>query len=673
MRELTTPLFDKILIANRGEIACRIIRTAKRLGIGTVAVHSTVDANALHVRMADEAFCIGAPQATHSYLNVSAILEVAQSCAANAIHPGYGFLSENADFARAVTDIGLTFIGPPADAIELMGEKNAALKLVHDAGVNTLPNNLGGGQSDAQLRVSAAIIGYPIMVKPSAGGGGKGMHIVENPDGLDSVLQSSRREAQSSFGNQELLIERYLPHARHIEVQVFADAHDKVLHLFERDCSVQRRHQKVIEESPATRLSDTLLAQLLSQAVLATRSIDYLGAGTVEFLVAGGESYFLEMNTRLQVEHPVTEMLTGIDLVEWQLLVAAGGPLPGEQSDISRTGHAIEVRVYAEDVDAGFLPVTGKVAQLELPCEERYLRIDSGLQTNDEISIFYDPLLMKLIAGGVSRDDAIVRMQHALSRTRIKGVKTNLNYLARVLHQPDYIAARLDTGFLDSHTKTLTVSSTPASAHTHALACLYILLWRETQAARDARVDRPDMYSPWHRLVSWRLNHPASDKLTLTNVSIDKQFSVVHLGTQRYVLDQHLEIAGDLTRGGQLCAEIGGAFTTAYITRERGGFIIDTESGLHAFSEVGGEDAEAGSTAHQGHLRSPMPGTIVCVNVSTGDEVVKGQALLVLEAMKMEHTITAPEDGVVTQMNYNSGDRVDADVELLVIEPGGNC
>ena len=448
MSDPTTRLFEKILIANRGEIACRIIKTARRLGIATVAVHSSADVDALHVRLADEAYCIGEAPAPQSYLNIDAILETAAGCGAKAIHPGYGFLSENAEFSRATTARGIVFIGPPPDAIRLMGEKNAALELVGNAGVNTLPNNLGGGQSDRELQLSAATIGYPLMVKPSSGGGGKGMHIVTSADELEAVLQTSRREAQSSFGSQDLLMERYLEHARHIEVQVFADLHGNVVHLYERDCSVQRRHQKVIEESPATELSESLREELQSQAILATRSVDYVGAGTVEFLVTGDESYFLEMNTRLQVEHPVTELLTGIDLVEWQIRIANGEPIPLAQADITRAGHAIEVRVYAEDPDAGFLPASGKVTGLELPCETERLRVDSGLQPNDEVSIHYDPLLMKLIARGADREEAIGEIGNALGNTHVEGIKTNLAYLSRVLRQPDFVAGVFDTRLL---------------------------------------------------------------------------------------------------------------------------------------------------------------------------------------------------------------------------------
>ena len=675
MSDPTKPVFGKILIANRGEIACRIMRTANRLGIATVAIHSTADANALHVRMADEAYCVGEPQASLSYLNIDAILGSAEHCGAQAIHPGYGFLSENAGFSQAVIARGLAFIGPPADAIRLMGDKNTALRLVRDAGVNTLPNNLGGEQSDSALRISAETMGFPVMVKPSAGGGGKGMHIVTDAKELESVLQTSRREAQTSFGNQELLIERYLEHARHIEVQVFADTHGNVVHLYERDCSVQRRHQKVIEESPATGLSKSLLEQLQHQALLATRSIDYVGAGTIEFLVAGDEFYFLEMNTRLQVEHPVTEILTGVDLVEWQLRVAAGEAIPIEQSEISRAGHAIEVRIYAEDPDAGFLPASGKITRLELPTEEKNVRVDSGLQLNDEVSVYYDPLLMKLIAGGANRADAIARLDQALRCTNVEGVKTNLRYLSRVLRQPDYVAGRFDTGFLDTHTETLTVSDQPASEHTLALACLYILLVRESDAqsdnwaAADARVYSPDPHSPWHRLVSWRLNHHALEKLIIRNAGVERPVSVLHLQAQHYVLDTDLEIGGKLTeRNTRLSAEIGKELIDVSISTLPQGFIVDTGTELQAFAEVRVDDTHTDGADQQGHLRSPMPGTIVSVNVGVGDKVVRGQALLVLEAMKMEHTITAPADGVVAEMIYKTGDRVDADVELLVID-----
>ena len=666
------PPFNKILIANRGEIACRIIRTAKRLGIGTVAVYSAADARALHVRMADEACCIGESEASLSYLNIDAVLESARRYGAEAIHPGYGFLSENADFSQAVATNGIVFVGPPPEAIRLMGEKNAALQRVRDAGVSTLPNNLGGAQDDAALRISADRIGYPLMVKPSAGGGGKGMHIVSSGDELESVFQTSRREADSSFGNQELLIEKYLEHARHIEIQVFADTHGNVVHLFERDCSVQRRHQKVIEESPATGLSDSLREQLQSQALVATRSINYLGAGTVEFLVAGEQIYFLEMNTRLQVEHPVTEALTGTDLVEWQLRVAAGEPIPLEQENIVRNGHAIEARVYAEDPDAGFLPVSGTVTCLELPVENEHLRIDSGLQVNDEIGIHYDPLLMKLIAHRPTREEALAEITGAIENTCIRGVRTNLAYLTRVLCQLDYRRGRFDTGFLDLRSKALTVSNETADEETHALACLYVLLERRRLATKNKQNGLPDSYSPWRQLLSWRLNHHALEKLTLRNAGVETQRSVLHLGPQCFVLDTDLKLSGELADSGRLRLDLGKRSVTVFVTRTQDGFVIDTGSELHRFSKVGIDDIHTDPIDHPGHLRSPMPGTIVSINVSPGDEVAKGQSLMVLEAMKMEHTITAPTQGVVSEVMYQPGDRVDADVELLVIEPGGS-
>ena len=662
------PPFNKILIANRGEIACRIIRTAKRLGIGTVAVHSSADAGALHVRMADEACWIGESKATSSYLNIEVVLETATRCGVEAIHPGYGFLSENADFSQAVTASGIVFVGPPPEAIRLMGEKNAALQRVRDAGVSTLPNNLGSAQDDASLRISADAVGYPLMVKPSAGGGGKGMHIVSSPDQLDSVLKTSRREAGASFGNQALLIEKYLEHARHIEIQVFADTHGNVVHLFERDCSVQRRHQKVIEESPATGLSEPLLEQLQSEALLATRSINYVGAGTVEFLVADDQIYFLEMNTRLQVEHPVTEVLTGTDLVEWQLRVAAGEPIPFAQNEIARNGHAIETRVYAEDPDAGFLPASGKVTRLELPAENHQLRIDSGLQVNDEIGIHYDPLLMKLIAHRPTREETLNEITTAIENTDIQGVKTNLAYLTRVLSRPDYRAGRFDTGFLDSETKALTVSNETADESTFALACLYVLLTRHRDAGEENRADKADPHSPWGQLLTWRLNHHAFEKLTLRNNGVDTEISVLHQDAQCYVIDEGMTLSGELASSGKLTADLDKRSVTVFVTRAQDGFIIDTGAELHRFNEVGIDDTQTDGIDQTGHLRSPMPGTIVSINVNPGDEVVKGQALMVLEAMKMEHTITAPAPGVVSEVMYQTGDRVDADVELLVIE-----
>ena len=460
--------------------------------------------------------------------------------------------------------------------------------------------------------------------------------------------------------------------------------HGNVVHLFERDCSVQRRHQKVIEESPATGLSENLREQLQSQALLATRTINYVGAGTIEFLVADGRSFFLEMNTRLQVEHPVTEMLTGVDLVEWQLMVAAGNPIPIEQKDISRRGHAIEVRVYAEDPDAGFLPASGRVTCLDLPVENKNLRIDTGIEAADEVSVYYDPLMLKLITHGATRENAINTLENALRDSYIEGVKTNLPYLIRVLSHPSYITGKFDTGFLDTNTAALTVSNEPADEEMLGLACLYLLLERKREAAIIRHPERQDPNSPWRHLLTWRLNHHANEKMILRNAGVDRTLSVRHSGTHEYLLNNTttlpgttlpgttlpgLTLSGSLTDTGRLTAQLDNRPVTVTITLTANGFIVNSATELHAFSEVSVDDAHGENLGQQGHLRSPMPGTIVSIDVCLGDQVKTGQTLLILEAMKMEHTITAPADGVVSEMLYQAGDRVDADVELLVIEP----
>ncbi|MDX1576797.1 MAG: acetyl-CoA carboxylase biotin carboxylase subunit, partial [Kiloniellales bacterium] len=498
-------MFERLLIANRGEIACRVVRTAKRLALRTIAVYSEADKNALHVALADEAEPIGPPAAAESYLNIEAVLVAAKASRAEAVHPGYGFLSENPDFAEACAAAGLVFVGPPAEAIRAMGSKDRAKVLMERAGVPVLPGYNGRAQSTKALERAAAKLGYPLLIKPSAGGGGKGMRRVDRAADLGPALDGARREAAAAFGDARVILERFLARPRHIEVQIFADQRGRALHLFERDCSIQRRHQKVIEEAPAPGLSAKLRAAMGRAAVAAARAIGYVGAGTVEFLVDGKSFYFMEMNTRLQVEHPVTEMITGHDLVEWQLRVAAGEALPCGQGDLAITGHAIEARLYAEDPARDFLPAPGRLERLRFPKEGRHLRIDSGVREGDEISHYYDPMIAKLIVAGKDRPAAVARLTRALAATEISGVATNLAFLERIAAHADYRAGRIDTVFVERHGESLLPADGLVSDEALALASLAVLLRREAEARAAARAS-DDPYSPWQETDGWRLN-----------------------------------------------------------------------------------------------------------------------------------------------------------------------
>src|SRR5512134_593019 len=499
-------MFDKILIANRGEIACRIARSARRLGIRTVAVYSEADAGARHVALADEAHLLGPAAARDSYLRGERIIEVALGSGAEAIHPGYGFLSENAAFAEACAAAGIVFVGPPPAAIRAMGDKSAAKAIMERAGVPLVPGYHGADQSPAVLQQAADRIGYPVLIKASAGGGGKGMRVVERAAEFAPALASAQREALSAFGDDRVLLEKYLPRPRHIEVQVFADSQGNVLHLFERDCSVQRRHQKVLEEAPAPGMTRERRRHMGEAAVAAARAIGYANAGTVEFIAdQDGNFHFMEMNTRLQVEHPVTEMITGLDLVEWQLRVAAGEALPLGQDDLAINGHAIEARVYAEDPAKNFLPSVGRISHLRLPEESAHLRVDTGVRQGDEISMFYDPMIAKLIVWDADRRSALRRLRHALTEFQVVGVSTNLQFLSAVAAHPAFASAELDTGLIARHRAELLPEAVPASDAILAVAALSELMRIDAEAERDASRSG-DPWSPWQRRDGWRLN-----------------------------------------------------------------------------------------------------------------------------------------------------------------------
>ena len=661
-------MFRRLLIANRGEIACRIAATAKRMGLRVIAVHSEADAGARHVREADESVCIGPARAQASYLDIDALIDAAMRTGAEAVHPGYGFLSENAEFAERVAGAGLVFVGPPAEAIRAMGSKSAAKKIAADANVPLVPGYHESETTPERLAEAAEEIGYPVLVKASAGGGGRGMRIVERAGDLPAALAAAEREASAAFGDGTLLLERYIARPRHVEVQVLADAHGTVLHLLDRDCSIQRRHQKVIEEAPAPGLPDSLRAEMGEAAVRLTRAIGYVGAGTVEFLVEGNSSFhFIEMNTRLQVEHPVTEMVTGLDLVEWQFRIAAGEPLALAQGDISASGHAVEARLYAEDPARGFLPQTGRLAHLAFPEGRPGLRIDSGVETGDEITPFYDPMIAKLVAWGEDRERARLALAEALADTRIAGLNTNLFFLETLVRHPAFAEAALDTHFIETHG---VAAVEPPAGDTEAMRAMAAVAVLEDRAGRLlARQDAaPDRFSPWGRSDAWRLNSAGRDRLDFDDNGEKVTYEVAHAGGG-YLLDngERSVPVGSVARGadGSLTAEVDG--------RRRNGVVIADGGRLTVF--LGGsrrdiflEDPGAAADSAEvggGRLTSPMPGTVVRVLVEAGQTVAKDTPLLVLEAMKMEHTIAAPADGTVEALPFAVGDRVEEGVELV--------
>jgi 3-methylcrotonyl-CoA carboxylase alpha subunit len=663
-------MFDKILIANRGEIACRIIRTAKQMGIRTVAVYSDADAKAMHVALADEAYHIGPAPARESYLLAERILAVAKESGAQAVHPGYGFMAENAAFAEACAAAGIVFIGPPVAAILAMGSKSAAKTIMAQAEVPLVPGYHGASQDPGLLQAESEKIGYPQLIKACAGGGGKGMRVVQQAGEFITALEAVKRESSASFGDDKVLLERYLTKPRHVEIQVFADTQGNVLHLFERDCSIQRRHQKVLEEAPAPGIAGQLRGRMGEAAVAAAKAIGYVGAGTVEFLLDEDESfYFMEMNTRLQVEHPVTEMITGQDLVQWQLLVAAGGTLPCAQKDLAIGGHAIEARVYAEDPDRDFLPSIGRLRHLRAPLESANVRIDTGVRQGDEVSMHYDPMIAKLIVWDSDRAAALRRLRQALSEFQVVGVTTNIKFLSAIAAHPAFAEAELDTGFIARHSDELFPDTAPASDRVLALASLDVLLRRGEEARHDALVSS-DPNSPWNLTSGWQLNSDNFHELIFLDGEATVQV-VAHYRADGYLLD--LPGGSQLVRGerdavGDLCADLGGTRIKATVVRHGADLTVMSHGfshrlTLHDPQSFSGELDEAG-----GKLTAPMPGKVIAVMVKTGDEVKKGTPLVILEAMKMEHTIVAPADGVVSQVNFKVGEQVSDGDALLAFE-----
>jgi 3-methylcrotonyl-CoA carboxylase alpha subunit len=670
-------MFTKILIANRGEIACRVAATARRMGIKTVAVYSEADANAKHVAVCDEAVLIGPPAAKESYLRADKLIEVAKATGAQAIHPGYGFLSENEDFAESCAKAGIAFIGPPASAIRAMGSKSAAKALMEKASVPLVPGYHGDNQDADFLQEQADKIGYPVLLKASAGGGGKGMRIVEKNSDFKAALASCKREAINSFGDDKVLVEKYLTRPRHIEIQVFADTKGECVYLFERDCSVQRRHQKVLEEAPAPGMTPERRRAMGEAAVAAAKAVGYVGAGTVEFIAnQDGSFYFMEMNTRLQVEHPVTEMITGTDLVEWQLRVAAGEPLPQRQEELKINGHAIEARVYAENPEKGFLPSIGTLRHMRSPQAVTFelggssatpaaVRVDSGVREGDAISPFYDPMIAKLIVWGKDRNEALARMSQALSEYQIVGLASNIAFLKRLVESKPFATADLDTGLIERNQAALFPATQPASTQVLALAAASLLSSeRDHVAAND----------PWAQTSGWRMN--AVMQRTLEFGDEANKYPVVigyeHVGRQCGWSLQHGDSTSTMVLAAHdatdLTLKLDDATVRGAVVREGDMFHV-FHDGMHTVLNYNDPLAHAGeSEAEGGRLTAPMPGKIVAVLIENGKTVEKGTPLLIMEAMKMEHTISAPANGTVEEMLYAVGDQVAEGAQLLAFK-----
>ena len=699
-------MFSKILIANRGEIACRVAATAKRLGISTVAVYSDADREAKHVSVCDEAVYLGGSAPKDSYLKGDAIIAIARETGAQAIHPGYGFLSENADFAQACQDAGLVFIGPSADAIRAMGGKSESKRLMEAAGVPLIPGYHGENQDAQFLQQQADSIGYPVLIKASAGGGGKGMRIVEQSSGFIDLLESCRREAITSFGNDQVLVEKYALKPRHIEIQVFGDTHGNYVHLFERDCSVQRRHQKVLEEAPAPGVDAAMREAMGTAAIEAARAVNYFGAGTVEFIVEQRECsmnfYFMEMNTRLQVEHPVSEAISGVDLVEWQLLVAAGLPLPKKQEELAINGHAIEARICAENPDNGFLPATGTLFTYQKPEHSTFVinknstdvRIDDGVREGDVISPFYDSMIAKLIVHAPTREQALAKLDRALAQTRIVGLPNNVAFLRYILNTESFSQANLDTALIEREREQL-FDQHPLELSTLAVTAIAQQLANEATTQGSDPFSKPTGFRAFSdytrsfslvyneqsysaRISNWRNaacldSKKGSDNLSSFTLVIEKEIASTDVQDNSNVAAQTSTVyeaqvsyssidAHNHTLwldGARINAQSWTNHETVYVFTDNG---RDEITLVDIMAHVGEESAAVGS------LKSPMPGQVVAFKVAIGDTVKKGEPLAVIEAMKIEHTITAPTDGVVAELLFSAGDLVADGDELLRID-----
>ncbi|MFC5740728.1 acetyl/propionyl/methylcrotonyl-CoA carboxylase subunit alpha [Dyella tabacisoli] len=661
-------MFERVLIANRGEIACRVIRTCRRLGIHTIAVYSQADADAQHVRLADEAWPIGGPRPADSYLRGAAILEVAKRSGAQAIHPCYGFLSENTGFARGCAEAGIAFIGPKPESIDAMGSKAAAKALMEKHTVPLVPGYHGENQDPAYLAEQAGKTGFPLMIKAAAGGGGKGMRIVRTEQEFADALASAQREAANAFGDTRVILERYVEHPRHIEFQVFGDSHGNVIHLNERECSAQRRYQKVLEETPSPFLDDARRSAMGAAAVAAAKAVDYIGAGTVEFIVAqNGEFFFMEMNTRLQVEHPVTEETLGLDLVEWQLRIAAGEPLPLKQEHIRAHGHAIEVRLYAEDPDQNFLPGSGKLLTLRLPKPSRHVRIDGGVIEGDTVTIFYDPMIAKLIVHDRDRTQALQRLREALEACEIIGPKSNIAFLERLARHPVVVEGRIDTGYLDRHLEEFLIGDVEPTSGVLFAAATAALLFDE-HAVKGAS---GDPHSPWARADAWRIGHAGKRIVALS--ARDARYEIEAYGHDGDYRLQYAgaacEVHGARHDGETLSARFDGEALRLPLRADAQHVLLHEANGQrHSFLRAAAFAWESKEGKGGNQIIAPMPGRIVLVNAKPGDSVEQGQELLVMEAMKMELALKAPRAGTIESINAAQGDFVEADAVLVRFE-----
>ena len=666
-----TEMFTKVLIANRGEIACRVIRTCRKLGIATVAVYSEADAAAQHVRQADEAYPIGGSRPAESYLRGEVVLQAALVSGAQAIHPGYGFLSENADFADAVEKAGLVFIGPNAASMRKMGSKAGAKELMDAHGVPVVPGYTGTEQDPAVLKNEADRVGYPLMIKAAHGGGGKGMRIVRTPAEFAASLESCQREAKNAFGRDRVLLERYIETPRHIEFQVFADRHGHTIHLNERECSAQRRYQKVLEETPSTFLTPELRARMGAAAVAAAKAIDYVNAGTVEFIVdRDGGFYFMEINTRLQVEHPVTEMTLGLDLVELQLRVAAGEPLPITQDDVRAKGHAIEVRLYAEDPEKNFLPGSGRLERLRLPQASKHVRIDAGVVEGDMVTIFYDPMIAKLVVHDIDRERALARLREALAQCDIVGPRDNIEFLERLIRHPAVVEGTIDTGYLDRSLDSVLPTPEPPPLHVIFAAATAALLDDEAQVAQHAQ-GTSDPHSPWARADAWRLGHHGK-RLEAFNVRNVRYEVAAHGANGNYRLDHgthHGAVARALLQDDVLSAQIDGTARRYGIAAHGDAITVHDGELRHRFQRMPAFAFEGSAATGGDRITAPMPGRIVAVRTETGAQVFEGQELMIMEAMKMELSLKAPRAATVAAVQAKPGDFVEADATLVRFDP----
>ena len=670
-------MFAKILIANRGEIACRVIRTCRRLGIQTVAVYSEADAGAQHVRQADVAYPIGGPRPQDSYLRGDIIIEAAQKSGAQAIHPGYGFLSENADFAECCAKAGIVFIGPRAESMRKMGSKAGAKELMAAHGVPVVPGYTGENQDAALLAGEARRIGYPLMIKAAHGGGGKGMRIVREADEFAANLESCQREAKNAFGRDRILLERYIETPRHIEFQIFGDAHGNIVHLNERECSAQRRYQKVLEETPSPFLTPELRTKMGEAAIAAGRALGYTNAGTVEFIVApdaersGGDFYFMEINTRLQVEHPVTEMTLHLDLVELQLRVAAGEALPGSllrNKSVPQDGHAIELRLYAEDPQAGFLPGSGKLRRLRLPAPSAHVRVDSGVVQGDTVTIFYDPMIAKLIVWDRTRGDALQRMREALAQCDVIGPKSNIEFLERLVRHAAVIEGRIDTGYLDRSLDEFLPREDADTDPAMLFAAATAWLLHEEAQVHDAAMASSDPHSPWACANAFRVGHAGKRTVVLNHCGIhaygDAGNYAMNCGEQTY------RIEGAALRDGILSARFDGISQRFGVTVSEDRVVIHANAGRREFAHTPPFAYARANSESSDIVRAPMPGRIVVVKVKVGDTVAAGQELLVMEAMKMELSLKAPQATAITSLHAQAGEFVEADEVLVRFSSG---